>query len=59
MGHGCGLEGFHVRMQGLKDLSTLCYAWRAGGDLAWEDGDRFYPGDGLPLTGSAGAPKAG
>lgn len=31
-------------MQGLKDLSTLCYAWRAGGELAWEDGDRFYPG---------------
>jgi hypothetical protein len=31
-------------LQGLKDLKTLCWAWRADADVAWEDGDRFYPG---------------
>lgn len=31
-------------MQGLKDLHTLCYAWRADAEVAWEGGGRFYPG---------------
>ena len=46
--HGMQSTGLQASLalhaQGLKDLSTLCYAWRAEGDLAWEDGDRFYPG---------------
>lgn len=33
------------RLQGLKDLGTLCYAWRADAEVAWEGGGRFYPGD--------------
>ncbi len=31
-------------VQGLKDLSTLCWAWRADADVAWDGGGRFYPG---------------
>ncbi len=31
-------------MQGLKDLRTLCWAWRADADVAWDGGGRFYPG---------------
>ena len=31
-------------VQGLKDLHTLCYAWRADAEAAWEGGGRFYPG---------------
>jgi hypothetical protein len=41
---GSGDRGNLMLVQGLKELGTLCYAWRAEGDLAWEDGDRFYPG---------------
>ncbi|CAL8460737.1 g268 [Coccomyxa elongata] len=35
---------WHVCVQGLKDLSTLCWAWRADADVAWDGGGRFYPG---------------
>ena len=39
-------------MQGLKDLHTLCYAWRADAEVAWEGGGRFYPGKLMTLLSS-------
>ncbi len=27
---------WHVCVHGLKDLSSLCYGWRAAGHTAWE-----------------------
>lgn len=26
---------WHVQLQGLKDVGTLCYGWRAGGAAEW------------------------
>lgn len=30
--------------QGLKDVGSLCWGWRANGDVSWEQGGRFHPG---------------
>eukprot|EP00198_Chlamydomonas_reinhardtii_P002453 XP_001691789.1 isoamylase-type starch debranching enzyme [Chlamydomonas reinhardtii] len=35
---------WHVCVHGLKDLETLCWAWRADGEILWQNGNRFHPG---------------
>ncbi|KAG2422373.1 hypothetical protein HXX76_016097 [Chlamydomonas incerta] len=35
---------WHVCVHGLKDLETLCWAWRADGEVLWQNGNRFHPG---------------
>ncbi|GFR50536.1 hypothetical protein Agub_g12806 [Astrephomene gubernaculifera] len=35
---------WHVCVHGLKDLGTLCWAWRADGEILWQNGNRFHPG---------------
>ncbi|KAG2494253.1 hypothetical protein HYH03_007608 [Edaphochlamys debaryana] len=35
---------WHICVHGLKDLETLCWAWRADGEILWENGKRFHPG---------------
>lgn len=40
----CNMSRGWDMVQGLKDISTLCWAWRADADVAWDGGGRFYPG---------------
>lgn len=35
---------WHVCLEGLKDVGSLCYGWRAEADVAWEGRTRFHPG---------------
>ena len=35
---------WHVTVEGLKDVATLCYGWRADADIGWQGGSRFHPG---------------
>ena len=35
---------WHVCLEGLKDVASLCYGWRAEADVAWEGRSRFHPG---------------
>lgn len=35
---------WHVCLEGLKDVGSLCYGWRAEADVAWEGRSRFHPG---------------
>ncbi|KAK9820150.1 hypothetical protein WJX72_006684 [[Myrmecia] bisecta] len=35
---------WHIMLEGLRDVSTLCYGWRADGDVGWDGGSRFHPG---------------
>ena len=37
-------DAWHVRVDGLTDLSTLAWGWRAGGELVSDAGSRFSPG---------------
>ena len=39
---------WHVCLEGLKDVGSLCYGWRAEADVAWEGRSRFHPGTVLP-----------
>ena len=39
---------WHVCLEGLKDVGSLCYGWRAEADVAWEGRSRFHPGTILP-----------
>ena len=39
---------WHVCLEGLKDVGSLCYGWRAEADVAWEGRSRFHPGDTWP-----------
>lgn len=32
---------WHVALEGLRDLNSLYYGWRAEGSVRWEDGGRF------------------
>lgn len=34
---------WHIALDGLRRLDTLAYGWRAGGDIEWQEGDRFTP----------------
>lgn len=36
---------WHVCLEGLKDVGSLCYGWRAEADVAWEGRTRFHPGN--------------
>lgn len=40
---------WHVCLEGLKDVGSLCYGWRAEADVAWEGRSRFHPGTVLPI----------
>lgn len=44
---------WHVCLEGLKDVGSLCYGWRAEADVAWEGGSRFHPGDQTIAAGQA------
>jgi hypothetical protein len=46
---------WHVLLHNLRDLETLCYAWRADGDSLWQGTSRFSPGT-LPFENSLIAP---
>ncbi|GIL76323.1 hypothetical protein Vretimale_5868 [Volvox reticuliferus] len=35
---------WHICVHGLKDLESLCWAWRADGEILWQNGNRFHPG---------------
>lgn len=35
---------WHCAVEGLKDLESLCYGWRADADISWDSGNRFHPG---------------
>jgi len=35
---------WHVTLQGLKDVGSLCWGWRANGAIEWGQGGRFHPG---------------
>lgn len=35
---------WHVCLEGVKDVASLCYGWRAEADVAWEGKSRFHPG---------------
>lgn len=35
---------WHVCLEGVKDVASLCYGWRAEADVAWEGRSRFHPG---------------
>ena len=35
---------WHARVEGLKDIGSLCYGWRADADISWDAGNRFHPG---------------
>jgi len=37
-------DSWHVRVDGLTDLRTLAWGWRAGGELVSDAGSRFSPG---------------
>ena len=37
-------DTWHICLEGLKDVGTLCYGWRAEADAAWGGGSRFHPG---------------
>lgn len=41
---------WHCSIEGLKDLGTLCYGWRADADISWDAGNRFHPGSTAPST---------
>ncbi len=36
---------WHVCLEGLKDVGSLCYGWRAEANVAWEGRSRFHPGE--------------
>lgn len=38
---------WHITLDGLRRLDSLAYGWRAGGDIEWQDGDRFTPSQSL------------
>lgn len=40
----CTGDMWHVCLEGLKDVGSLCYGWRAEADVAWEGRSRFHPG---------------
>jgi len=40
----CAGDMWHVCLEGLKDVGSLCYGWRAEADVAWEGRSRFHPG---------------
>lgn len=46
----CAGDMWHVCLEGLKDVGSLCYGWRAEADVAWEGRSRFHPGMALPPT---------
>ena len=35
---------WHARVEGLMDIGSLCYGWRADADISWDAGNRFHPG---------------
>lgn len=35
---------WQVCLEGVKDVGSLCYGWRAEADVAWEGRSRFHPG---------------
>lgn len=35
---------WHTRLDGLKDLGSLCWGWRADAHVSWDLGNRFHPG---------------
>ena len=37
-------DTWHICLEGLKEVGTLCYGWRAEADAAWGGGSRFHPG---------------
>ena len=39
-------DAWNVCLEGLKDLASLCYGWRADADISWDQGNRFHPGKG-------------
>ena len=45
----CAGDMWHVCLEGLKEVSSLCYGWRAEADVAWEGRTRFHPGQPSPL----------
>jgi len=34
---------WHIQIEDLSDLETLCFGWKADGVLGWEGGSRFHP----------------
>lgn len=37
-------DAWNASLDGLRDLETLCYGWRADADIKWDMGNRFHPG---------------
>lgn len=35
---------WHARVDGLRDLASLCWGWRADADISWDMSNRFHPG---------------
>jgi hypothetical protein len=35
---------WHACVASLRDVSSLCYGWRADADISWDAGNRFHPG---------------
>lgn len=35
---------WHICVDGLKDIGTLCYGWRANGSVSWSEGGKFHSG---------------
>lgn len=34
---------WHVQLEGLRNVGSLCYGWRASGAKTWADGGSFHP----------------